>query len=135
MLHPDVQARAKVEIDAVVGRERLPEFGDRAHPGDRAYGLFGQHDRNESIDDDGRSDSKLVYVEAVCRELLRWIVILPLGLPHAAFKDDVYEEMFIPKGTVIFFHLHHRFLFIHIIWICFLRSDHRRQCMVSYPEL
>lgn len=102
LLHPDVQARAKVEIDTVVGRERLPDFGDRASPGDRLYGPFDRHDLNESIRDDGRCNSKLVYVEAVCREILRWIVIIPLGLPHAALEDDVYEGMFIPKGTVCF---------------------------------
>ncbi|EIM79474.1 cytochrome P450 [Stereum hirsutum FP-91666 SS1] len=101
LLHPDVQARAKVEIDAVVGRERLPDFGDRASPGDRVYSLANQHNKDETIGDDRSDNAKLVYVEAVCRELLRWIVVLPLGVPHAAFKDDVYEGMFIPKGAII----------------------------------
>lgn len=30
-LHPDAQRRAQAEIDAVVGRDRLPTFADREH--------------------------------------------------------------------------------------------------------
>lgn len=69
--HPDVQTHAQAEIDRVVGRNRLPDFSDR---------------------DD------LPYVNAVCREVLRWKVVLPLGVTHAVLRDDVYEGYFIPKG-------------------------------------
>ena len=30
ILHPEVQQKAQLEIDKVVGRGRLPDFGDRA---------------------------------------------------------------------------------------------------------
>lgn len=30
-LHPDARSRAQAEIDAVVGRDRLPTFADREH--------------------------------------------------------------------------------------------------------
>lgn len=71
VLHPDVQQRARCDLDNVVGRDRLPIFSDRC---------------------------KLPYIEAICREVLRWKVILPLALIHSATEDDVYKEYFIPKG-------------------------------------
>ncbi|THH19211.1 hypothetical protein EW146_g1905 [Bondarzewia mesenterica] len=72
ILHPEVQRRAQAELDAVVGRDRLPGFEDR---------------------------KELPYVEAVCMELLRWKVITPLAIPHATSEDDVYGNYFIPKGS------------------------------------
>ncbi|KAG2134906.1 cytochrome P450 [Suillus bovinus] len=70
----DVQKRAQAEIDSVVGRERLPTFEDKA---------------------------SLPYIEAIVRETLRWEPVVPLGVPHAASSDDVYNGYFIPKGTII----------------------------------
>lgn len=108
LLHPQVQARAQAEIDVVVGRERLPDFSDRALTGDRVHGSSSISDTNpsncgsdEPNNHGGNNSPKLVYVEAVCRELLRWIVVFPLGVPHAALENDIYEGMFIPKGTPI----------------------------------
>ena len=74
LLYPDVQRRAQVEIDHVIGRSRLPEFSDRP---------------------------KLPYVDAVCKELLRWRLVLPLGVAHATTEDSVYKGYFIPKGTTV----------------------------------
>lgn len=51
-LHPEVQKRAQAQIDSVISRDRLPTFEDR---------------------------SRLPYIEAICKELLRWQVVLPLG--------------------------------------------------------
>ena len=53
--YPDVQRRAQAEIDSVVGRGRLPTFGDRP---------------------------QLLYVEALLRELFRWRPVLPLAIPR-----------------------------------------------------
>jgi cytochrome P450 len=52
MLFPDVQKRVQMELDTVIGTERLPTFEDR---------------------------SSLPYVEAVLRETLRWHPVFPLG--------------------------------------------------------
>ena len=52
VLHPEVQKRAHSEIDSVVGSDRLPTFDDR---------------------------KSLPYVEAICRETLRWYPAAPLG--------------------------------------------------------
>ncbi|KAK0469197.1 cytochrome P450 [Desarmillaria tabescens] len=73
-LNPDVQKKAQAEIDRVVGLNRLPVFADREH---------------------------LFYVNAIVKEVLRWKPILPLGLPHATTRDDVYSGFYIPAGTVV----------------------------------
>jgi cytochrome P450 len=52
MLHPEAQKRARDEIDAAVGRDRLPTFDDRP---------------------------KLPFVDAMCKEVLRWRPVAPLG--------------------------------------------------------
>ncbi|KAH8806802.1 cytochrome P450 [Flagelloscypha sp. PMI_526] len=71
--YPQVQKQAQLELDKVVGRERIPNFND-----------FEQ----------------LPYVHAIVMELMRWVPVVPIGLPHVTTRDDVYEEYFIPKGTL-----------------------------------
>ncbi|KAI0279216.1 cytochrome P450 [Russula aff. rugulosa BPL654] len=73
LAYPEVQARAQAELDAVVGRTRLPTFADYPH---------------------------LPYIRATVKEALRWRPVDPVGLPHRSTEDDWYEGMFIPKGTV-----------------------------------
>lgn len=51
-LFPEVQKKAQAEIDAVVGNDRLPKFSDR---------------------------SRLPYIDALAKEVLRWNVVVPLG--------------------------------------------------------
>jgi cytochrome P450 len=77
---PEAQRRAQDELDSVIGRDRLPTFDDAP---------------------------RLPYVCAMVREALRWRPTLPLGVPHASIKDDWYEGMFIPKGTVCIANLWH----------------------------
>ena len=72
--HPDVQDKAYREIGEVIGQDRLPEFNDRA---------------------------SLPYVEAVYREVMRWMPALPYSVPHSTTQDDVYNGYFIPKGTSV----------------------------------
>ncbi|KAI0757948.1 cytochrome P450 [Fomes fomentarius] len=74
VLHPEVQARAQAEIDAVVGRDRAPTFADR---------------------------DNLPYIRACVRETLRWRTVGPLGTPRATSQDDWYEGYFIPKGAIV----------------------------------
>ena len=52
LLHPEMQKKVQDELDAVTGRERLPTFEDRP---------------------------KLPYISAICKELLRWRPVVPLG--------------------------------------------------------
>ncbi len=81
MVHyPEVQARAREEIDSFTGGSRIPDFGDR---------------------------SSLPYIDALILELLRWAPPTPLGQPTISlgilfFADkymkpypiDCYNRMF-----------------------------------------
>ncbi|EIM84332.1 CyP450 monooxygenase [Stereum hirsutum FP-91666 SS1] len=71
LLYPEVQRSAQTQLDSVVGRERLPSLDDRG---------------------------KLPYIEATCKELLRWRLVTQIGIAHATKDDDVYDGYFIPKG-------------------------------------
>ena len=71
--NPEIQKRAQAELDAVVGRTRIPAFSDA---------------------------SSLPYVHATVKEVLRWRPPLPLSIPHCTTEDDWYDGMFIPKGTI-----------------------------------
>lgn len=73
-LNPEVLRKAHAEIDAVVGQDQLPDF---SHMKD------------------------LPYINAISLELLRWIPVLPMGVPHKTSADDEYRGHFIPKGTVV----------------------------------
>ncbi|KAF9448530.1 cytochrome P450 [Macrolepiota fuliginosa MF-IS2] len=74
-LHPEKQRKAQAEIDRIVGSDRLPTFRDR---------------------------DSLPYVEAIYREMFRWLPPFPMTVPHVAQEEDVYQGYYIPKGTVIF---------------------------------
>lgn len=73
LLHPEVQSRALAEVNAVCG-DNAPRFEHRP---------------------------LLPYIEAICREVLRWQPIVPLGVPHMTSQDDVYEGYLIPKGSMV----------------------------------
>ena len=96
MLNPSAQEMAQAEIDKVVGSQRLPTMDDRPN---------------------------LPYVNALLKEVLRWNTIVPMGelehylpgallfirllngvpigFPHVASQDDIYEGYLFPKGAFI----------------------------------
>ncbi|OCH90317.1 cytochrome P450 [Obba rivulosa] len=74
VLNPEKQKRAQAEIDAVVGRDRLPDFSDRP---------------------------SLPYMECIFSEVLRWYPGVPLGVPHRCMEDVEYRGYCIPKGATI----------------------------------
>ncbi|KAL1850990.1 hypothetical protein Daus18300_012724 [Diaporthe australafricana] len=73
-LYPEVQHKAREEIDRVVGDGRLPTVNDRA---------------------------SLPYIEAVLKETFRWHPIAPMGLPHCVTEDNVFQGYLIPKDAMI----------------------------------
>jgi len=73
-LFPAVQKRAQDELARIVGPNRLPQFSDRAD---------------------------LPYINALCKECMRWQPVTPLGLAHKSLADDEYNGYFIPGGSVI----------------------------------
>lgn len=44
---------------------------------------------------------RLPKLRATVKELLRWRQSTPLGVPHEAMDDDVYEGYLIPKGAML----------------------------------
>ena len=74
IMHPEVQVKVHNEIDAVVGRNRLPQWADRLD---------------------------LPYTEAVLFETQRWRTIVPLGVPHIASEDTTVSGYDVPKGAFI----------------------------------
>jgi cytochrome P450 len=75
MQNPDAQAKAQAELDRVVGSDRLPTWNDIPN---------------------------LPYLNLILQETYRMNPLSPLGIPHASVSDDVYEGMFIPKGTIVY---------------------------------
>ncbi|KAL4069143.1 cytochrome P450 [Scleroderma yunnanense] len=73
-LHPEAQAKVHEELDAVVGRNKLPTFADWEN---------------------------LPQLTAFMLENLRWRPIAPGGLPHRATKDVIWNGYVIPAGTCV----------------------------------
>jgi len=73
-LFPEVQTKAQAELDCVVGPDRLPEYDDLEH---------------------------MPYVRAVVMETMRWLPVVPFGIPHAVTADDVYNGYHMAKGTLV----------------------------------
>ncbi|KAI9459772.1 cytochrome P450 [Boletus coccyginus] len=73
-VNPAAQERAQTQIDAVVGKDRLPTIDDRP---------------------------LLPFIDAILRETHRYSPVVPLSIPHVAVDDDVYEGFHIPKGAIL----------------------------------
>lgn len=74
-LYPAAMKKPQAEIDSVIGSGRMPDFKDF---------------------------DALPYVQAVIKELMRWRCIAPIAVPRAVIDDNVYEGMFIPKGSTVY---------------------------------
>lgn len=72
---PHSQARVHEELEAIIDRETIPTFEDW---------------------------SQLVQVQAFILEALRWRPVNPIGLPHRATKDIIWNGMCIPAGATVF---------------------------------
>ncbi|KAA1470988.1 cytochrome P450 [Dentipellis sp. KUC8613] len=68
--------RAQVEIDSVVGHNRLPDLSDRA---------------------------SLPYLDCIFSEVLRWNPGVPLGVPHSVMADCELNGYRIPAGSTILY--------------------------------
>ncbi|KAI1504830.1 cytochrome P450 [Biscogniauxia marginata] len=66
--------KAQKDLDAIIGRDRLPTFEDKP---------------------------KLLYIEAIMEELLRWRPAGAAGVPHFTKIESSYEGYRIPAGSVV----------------------------------
>ncbi|KAJ6611223.1 cytochrome P450 [Mycena sp. CBHHK59/15] len=77
--YPECQARAREEIDAVVGNTRLPELEDF---------------------------TRMPYVGGLINETLRFRPQFPMGVPHLMTGDFIYKDYVVPKDTVVVLNTH-----------------------------
>ncbi|KAE9388468.1 cytochrome P450 [Gymnopus androsaceus JB14] len=70
----DIMKKGQAAVEAVVGLDRLPDFGD---------------------------EGRIPYVDALIMEGLRWRPITPLGVPHHTVSADTYRGYYIPAHTVV----------------------------------
>ncbi|KAF5366393.1 hypothetical protein D9758_009759 [Tetrapyrgos nigripes] len=77
-MHPEIQKKAQVEIQDVVGLGRMPTFEDM---------------------------KDMTYLHAIFKEVIRYHPAVPNCLPHSNPHDKVHNDMFIPKGAIIFVNL------------------------------
>ena len=61
-LYPEVQKKAQAEIDAVIGNNRLPDFGDR---------------------------EALPYINAIVKEAMRWQPVTPFGMLNLFIRNSL----------------------------------------------
>ncbi|KAL2098202.1 hypothetical protein ACEWY4_007409 [Coilia grayii] len=73
-LYPNIQEKVQEEIDAVIGRDRVPSLTDKGC---------------------------LPFTEATIMEVQRMTVVVPLAIPHMASETTVFRGYTIPKGTVV----------------------------------
>ncbi|KAI0356140.1 cytochrome P450 [Trametes cingulata] len=73
-LNPSIQLKAHAELDRVVGAHRLPDFRDQP---------------------------SLPYINSIVKETLRWRPVIPLNIPHRLTENDVYNGVYLPKGSLI----------------------------------
>ena len=67
LLHPEVQKKAQDEIDAITKRERFPTFEDRP---------------------------RLPFVNAICKEVLRWRPAAPLRESYQLVLEATYLHIY-----------------------------------------
>jgi cytochrome P450 len=65
-LHPNIMRKVQHDLDAVTGRDRLPTFEDR---------------------------ERLPFIDAVCREVLRWQPVTPLGEPNDRHSSGISRHL------------------------------------------
>ncbi|KAH9829577.1 cytochrome P450 monooxygenase [Rhodofomes roseus] len=75
VIHPEVLQKAQRELDSAIGDSRLPNFSDRP---------------------------ALPYLEAVLKEVYRWLAPVPLGIPHQLTEEDIYEGYKMPIESMVF---------------------------------
>ncbi|KAJ6467947.1 cytochrome P450 [Mycena vitilis] len=74
LANPEAQRKGQAEVDLVIGAGNLPDFAD---------------------------EGSLPYVAAIVKEVLRWKVVTPIGVPHYIAVEDEYRGYRIPPSTVI----------------------------------
>ncbi|XP_063961541.1 cytochrome P450 1A1-like [Lytechinus pictus] len=73
--HPEVQSDVQLEIDNIIGRDRLPSWSDR---------------------------EKLPLTQSCLLEIQRHATAVPFAVPHSTTRDTVLDGYYIPKDMLVF---------------------------------
>ncbi|KAG1850810.1 cytochrome P450 [Suillus subalutaceus] len=73
--HPLAQAKVHEELDMIIGSDRAPTFKD---------------------------SSSLPQLHAFLLEALRWRPVIPIGFPHRATRDIIWQGYRIPEGATVY---------------------------------
>ncbi|KAB8256198.1 O-methylsterigmatocystin oxidoreductase [Aspergillus pseudonomiae] len=73
-LYPEVQRKAREELDRVVGPTTLATFEHR---------------------------SQLPFIDALVKEAFRWHPASPLGAPHITQEDQIWDGYLLPRGALL----------------------------------
>ncbi|KAJ7805524.1 cytochrome P450 [Mycena olivaceomarginata] len=74
LANPETQKKAQLEIDSVIDKGNLPDFGDQ---------------------------EALPYVGALVQEILRWKNVAPFGVPHFLPVEDEYRGYRLPARSIV----------------------------------
>ncbi|PON22939.1 hypothetical protein TGAM01_v208194 [Trichoderma gamsii] len=74
IMFPEIQQKAREEVDRVTGGTRLPVLADQ---------------------------EQMPYISAIFAEALRFFPTAPLGFPHAMSEDMTYKGYDLPKGSIL----------------------------------
>ncbi|XP_069606901.1 cytochrome P450 2G1-like [Ranitomeya imitator] len=72
--YPYIQEKVQREIDIVIGPTRMPGISHR---------------------------TQMPYTNAVVHEIMRYVDLVPMALPHKVSEDTVFRGFMIPKGTTV----------------------------------
>ncbi|XP_022082868.1 steroid 17-alpha-hydroxylase/17,20 lyase-like isoform X4 [Acanthaster planci] len=72
--YPEIQKKVAMEIDEVIGHDRMPSLTDRG---------------------------SLPFTEATLLEIFRYGTVAPLGVPHSVMEDTTLGEYKLPKDTTV----------------------------------
>jgi cytochrome P450 len=95
VLHPEAQRKAQEELDDVLGVGRAPNFEDR--PNLPYIEALMTEVRERKV-----QQCSYARENFTSYQVLRWVPIAPIALPHAVAQDDYYGDYLIKKGTLVF---------------------------------
>jgi cytochrome P450 len=130
-LHPDIQEKAREEVDMVVGHDRFPSFNDKQY---MPYLSAVLKEVFRSVHD----THLLAATDRKCHRIISWQPVGPTGVPHCTTKDDVYRGYYIPKGAFVITNIWCVIyqpclkLYIHLAsGLCFIMSKHSQSRTTS----
>src|SRR5712672_3356739 len=100
LVRSDIQTRVQEQLGAVTGRERLPTFEDRP---------------------------RLPFVEAVCKEVLRWRPVTPLGEYHRVLVRVRFHDLQLYPTQPLMITSTRVFLYPRVCWFGVCRFPHLDQ--------